>query len=98
MQHDFASVRTQPVFDQIDALPGPERRLAADNRNRQMSLSQGSTNVRRHVIDAFRAMFEQWIAIGHQTRKEPLQIAHNLRVSVLLNEKARGRVPEKYSQ
>ena len=79
MQHDFASMSTKPVFDEINALPGSERRLAADNRNREMSLCQRSTNVRRHVVDAFGAMLEQRIAVGHQTREEPLQISHDVR-------------------
>ncbi len=54
-----------------------------------MSLSQRSTNVRRHVIGAFGAVLEQRIAIGHQARKKPLQIAHDFGVGIFLNQKAR---------
>ncbi len=54
-----------------------------------MSLSQRSTNVRRHVVGAFGAVLEQRIAVGHQARKEPLQIAHDFRVGVFLNQEAR---------
>ena len=34
MQHDFASMRTKSVLDEIDALPRSERRFASNNRNR----------------------------------------------------------------
>lgn len=98
MQRDFASVTTQSVFDQINALPGSKRWLATDNRNREMSLSQRSTNVRRHVIDAFRAVLEHRITVGYHAREEPLQIANNLGIGVLLNQKARGRMPDKHGQ
>ena len=89
MQHDFASMRTNSVFDEINALPGSERRLATDNRNRQMSVSQRSTNVRRHVVGAFSAVLEQRIAVGHQASEKPLQIMHDIRVGIFLNQEAR---------
>lgn len=63
-----------------------------------MRLRQRSTNVRRHVIDAFGAVLEQRVAIGHEAREESLQIAHDLGVGILLNQQTRGRVPDKDSQ
>ena len=63
-----------------------------------MSLSQRSTNMRRHVVGAFGAVLEQRIAIGNQARKEPLQITHHFRVCVFLNQQACRRMPDKNGQ
>ena len=98
VQHDLASMSTNSVLDKIDALPRPKRRFASDDRNRDMSLRQRGTNMRRHVVGALSAVLEQRIAIRNKAREEPLQITHDFRIGVFLNQQTRRCVADENSQ
>ena len=54
--------------------------------------------MRGHIVGAFGTMLEQRVAIGHQAREEPLQIARDFRVGIFLNQKAGRRVPDENGQ
>lgn len=47
-----------------------------------MHRGERSPHVRRHVVGAFVAMTKQRIAIRHEPREEPIQVAAHVRVGV----------------
>src|SRR3982751_2543398 len=79
MQGHLATVRSQPVLPDVDALPGAESQVAADERDRELDRRQGGAHVRRHVVRTFVAMTKERIAVDDKAREEAVEVAHHLR-------------------
>jgi hypothetical protein len=91
-------MRRGTVLEQINALPRSERHSSRKHRNRQLSLCQGSANVRRHVVGTFDGVAIPRIVFPHETLEKIGQIADYVRIGVLLN-RQRGRcVLDKHRQ
>ena len=53
VQHDLPTVRTVPVLEYVNTLPGSQRKFAVHQRYRELYLGQGRFQVSRHVVRAF---------------------------------------------
>ena len=92
VQDDFSLVGADPVLEEVDALPRAQREMAVEDGNRKLHLSQGSFEVGRHVIRAFRVML-----VGAVFRGDPVEVCLQVdaygRVGVFLDQERRGGVP-----
>src|SRR5690348_9420132 len=80
---DLALMRIEPVLPQVDALPGAQQHLAAMHRHGQVDAGEDGADMRRHVVGAFRVVFEQRIAVGDHAGEPALQIVAHAGVGVL---------------
>jgi hypothetical protein len=53
LQHDFAPMRSRAMLGDVNALPGAERRRAADHRHMKRDSGQHCSYVSGHVVGAF---------------------------------------------
>src|SRR5690606_4090522 len=74
VQRDFAAMRRDAVFPQINALPRSEREMSIPQRHAQIDSGQRGANVGRHVVIAFRGVNEQSVAIGNEAFEKILQV------------------------
>ena len=86
MQHDHTPMRLGSMLKKINALPHPQRRFPIKNGNRQLGLCQGGSDVSRHVIRTFHRVPVSGIFFRGNSLKEVAQIAHDIRIRVLLNQ------------
>jgi len=85
MSRDAPTVWVLPVFAEIDALPGAERRPAVAHRQAERGLRQQTADVGRHVVGSLGIVAEEWIPPRDQALPETLDVPHDLRVGVLLD-------------
>lgn len=95
VQSDAAFVRSTPMFEQINTLPGSERRPAVDHGYRQLNLSERSSQVRRHIVGAFVVVVVEIRVFRGDSLEECFQIRTYFRRGVLLYEKRRRCVGTK---
>ena len=88
----LSSVRPQPMFPEVDALPGTKRESTTNDRNRELCRRECRAHMGRHVVGTFVAISEQRIPIGRQPREEPVEIATDIGVIVFLHEQAGQRM------
>ena len=98
MQGDFAPMRTNPVFPQVDPLPCAQHQASVGERNRQLDRGQRGADVRGHVIRSFVAMPEQGVAIGYQASQETFEISAHVGIGIFLHEQTRRRVAHEKRQ
>ena len=77
MQGDLAMMRPAPVFEEIDALPGPEREPAAEDRDRQADIGEGGADMGRHIVGAFVIMCVSLGVFWRDDREISFEIAAN---------------------
>jgi len=82
------------MFEDIDTLPGTERRPALDNGNRKLTLCESGADVRRHVVGAFHRVRIEATVLGHESAEEGFEIVDNVGISVLLDQERSRRVAE----
>jgi hypothetical protein len=75
-------MRSTPVLEQENPLPGPKLHFAVDDRDCLTRACQGHANVRRHVIAAFRTVSEIIGIFRHQTIEKFLQVMSCRGISV----------------
>ena len=80
------------MLPDVNALPGAENEFAARDRDAQVDGSQGSADVRGHVVVAFGRVDEHGVSVGHELIEKGLEIAAHVWIGVFLNEKRRGSV------
>src|ERR1019366_10651214 len=56
------------------------------------------TNMGRHVVGTLVAMAKERIVIRHQAREEPVEVATNIGIGILLNHDTRRGVPNEERQ
>jgi hypothetical protein len=92
VQGDLAPVRPPPVLEQIDPLPGPQRRPPAHHRNAQLHRRQRRADVARHVVRPLVI-----VPIPGPLRRDLLEevgeVGPHLRGGVLLDQQRGGGVP-----
>src|SRR3989338_4501591 len=79
-----------PVFIQENTLPHPQIRKAVSDRDGKRGRGQGRSNMGRHAVRPLGSGREEPVSRRAQPVEEPLQVAKDLRVGVLLNEKRGG--------
>ena len=95
MQDDLSTVRTDAVFEEVDALPGSEGEFAVYKRNRQVHLGKGRFEVSRHVVRTFGVMPIRTglgPGLGREAIEEGLEVGAHGGIGVLLDEEGRGGV------
>jgi hypothetical protein len=98
MQHHLPLVRPAAMLEQIDTLPGAERRLAIDDRDGQLHLRQRRAQMRRHVIGPFVVVCIARGIFGRELLEKGLQIGPHLPGRVLLDQQRRRGVPAEYGE
>lgn len=86
------------MLPQVNALPLAEREATSGDRDRKMDAGQRRANVRGHVVRALVAVPEEWIAVGHETGEEAIQIPARVGICILLHDKARRRMANEQRQ
>jgi hypothetical protein len=81
-------VRGATVLEQEDTLPGSKPHFAVDNRDGLARSRQHHSDVRRHVIAAFRPVSKVISIFRHQAIEEFLQVTSRRRIGVLHNNDA----------
>src|SRR5690348_4627929 len=79
---DLALMRIQAVLPEINALPGTQQQFAAMHRYGEAHASEDRADVRRHVIGAFRIVFEQRVAIRHHAGEPALQVVAHAGIGI----------------
>lgn len=74
------------MLPDVDPLPGTEAQLPTGYRHAQVDRRQCRPDMRRHVIVALDGVGEECIPVWHQAREEPLEVATDVGVGVLLNQ------------
>ena len=87
-----------PMFAEVDALPGAEKKAAATNRDRQAASEQCRFDVCRHVVAALERVFVVMRPVGNEFAKVPLQITAHFRTHVLVDDKRSRRVLDEQMQ
>jgi hypothetical protein len=85
-------MRPAAMLEQVNALPGAERRLAVHDRNRQLNLRQRRAQMRRHVVGAFVIVLITSLLFRRQLLEECFQIGAHFPGRILLNEQRRRGV------
>jgi hypothetical protein len=89
-------VRGATVLEQEDTLPGSKPHFAVDNRDGLARSRQHHSDVRRHVIAAFRAVSKVISIFRHQTIEKFLQVMSRRRIGIFHENEAATRVPNKH--
>src|SRR5262249_33992495 len=92
---DAPAVRRRAVLPQVDALPGPQVATAVCNRNRQRRLRQDRADMRRHVVRTLVGVVEDRITVGDQPGEVTLQVAADVKRSVLTDDYRGTRMVDK---
>jgi membrane protein len=79
------------VLPNEQALPSSERQLAGAHRNRFGGLGDGRASVRGHIVRPL-VVVHPVAGFGRHVAHPAAQIAKHVRIRVLLNDQARGRV------
>jgi hypothetical protein len=95
VQGNAAFVRSTPMFEQVNTLPGSEHRPAVDHGDRQLDLSERSSKVCRHIVGAFVVVVVEVRVFRCDSLEECFQIRTYFRRGVLLYEKRRRCVGTK---
>ncbi len=83
------------VFEEIDALPGPEIAAALVDGDGQRRRGQRGAHVGGHVVGPLARVHEERIAVGDQAIEEGVEVAPDVRVRVLVDdERGAGVVHE----
>jgi len=88
MQCNLPPMRRPPMFEKINALPGPQSETAAHEGDRELSAGQRGADVGRHIVGALVRMPIPARLFGRQTVEKRLQIGANVWRSVFLNEQS----------
>ena len=89
VQSDAAFVRSTPMFEQINTLPGSERRPAVDHGNRHLDLSERRSQMRGHIVGAFVVVVVEVRVLRCDSLEECFQIRTYFRRGVLLDQQRR---------
>jgi len=84
------------VLEQENALPGSKLHFTVDNRDCLACARQDHTNVRRHVIAAFRTVSKVISIFRHQTIEKFLQVMSRRGIGVFHENDATTRVLNKH--
>lgn len=79
------------MFEQVDALPGPQHQASTPHRDRQVGLRQRTPEMSGHVVQPLIVMFIGG-GFGCQPREIPLQVAPRRGGGILLNQQGSRRV------
>lgn len=74
------------MFEQVNALPRPERQSPIQQRDGELDLSESGSKVGRHVIKALVIMGVGARVFGRNPCKIGFQIGSNLRRRIFLNQ------------
>jgi hypothetical protein len=88
-------MRGAAMLEKKNSLPGAELHFSIDNRDGFARLRQDHSNVRWHVIAAFRAVREVIGIFRHQVVEELLEVASRRWVDILHNNHTATRVLNK---
>ena len=88
-------MRGAAMLEKKNSLPGAELHFSIDNRDGFARSRQDHSNVRWHVIAAFRAVCEVIGIFRHQVVEELLEVASRRRVGILHNNHTATRVLNK---
>jgi len=72
------------MLEEVDALPGAKRQLAALDGNRKLRLGERGAYVGGHVVGAFDGVAIEAVVLRHQPVEEAGQIVDHVRIGVLL--------------
>jgi hypothetical protein len=89
-------VRGATVLEQEDTLPGSKPHFAVDNRDGLARSRQHHSDVRRHVIAAFRTVSKVISIFRHQTIEKFLQVMSRRGIGVFHENNAATCVPNKH--
>src|SRR5688572_7786549 len=90
MQDELAAVRRGAMLEDVHRLPGPERELAVDDRDRELRRGQRGADVGGHVVGPLGGVAIQPLVLGHELPEERVEVAEHGGVGVLLHDE-RGR-------
>lgn len=93
MHGDIAFAGRPAMLEKIDALPGPKRQPAIDDRDREIRAGQSGADVCRHVIRALLVVEIAAFSFRSDVLKEGLKVGTNFRRRIFLNEQSRGGMP-----
>ena len=93
VQHQLTLMISTAVLEHVEGLECAEYGTAVLDRHRNLDLCQGSTQVRRHVVQAFLLVAVQATAFRRQPHKERFQVGLHLRVGICLHQQRSRRVP-----
>ena len=85
MDCDPAMMRLQPMFPEINPLPGSQCQFTTIDRNRKIDCRKRGSDMGGHIVVSFGCVDEYRIAIGHQPRKKCIQIPAHIRIGILLD-------------
>lgn len=88
-------MRSAAVLEEIDPLPGAERKPPPDQRNRKLRLRQRCAQVSRHVIRPLLVMLVGVRILGRDAAEISFKIRFGRRRRILLDEQRRGCVTAK---
>ena len=74
------------MFPNVNALPGAERHPALADGNGEVDGSQGSADVRRHVVVAFGGVDEHGVAVRYKAGEESFEVATDIGIGIFLNQ------------
>lgn len=86
------------MLEHIQPLPRAKRQIARDQRNRKACLSQCGSDMRRHVVRAFRGVTVTLLIFRYEALKEIAQIERDIGICVLLNDKRTRSVLDENGQ
>ena len=98
LQNDIAGVGTSAVFEDIEALPSPERERTVDYGNRERRTSEGGADMRGHVIWTFGGVTEPFAVFRNKLFEEIAQVEGNVGIGILLDDERAGCVLDEESQ
>src|SRR5688572_28311314 len=90
MQDELAAVRRGAMLEDVHRLPGPERELAVDDRDRELRRGERGADVGGHVVGPLGGVAIEALVLGHELPEERVEVAEHVRVGVLLHDE-RGR-------
>ena len=96
MEYHISPMMRYAMLEQIDSLPGAQRKPAFVYGNGQVCLCERGAYVRRHVVRAFHGMAIEPLVFWSDAREEVVQVADYVGVSVLLNYERGGSMLHEY--
>ena len=84
------------MFEEKNALPRAELRVAVGDRNHFARAGQNGANMRSAIVAAFSGMLKIGRVLGHETLEEFLEITPGARVGVFHQNQAATGVPDEY--
>ena len=80
------------MLEQIDALPGAERRATVHHGDRKQRLGERGADMRGHVVGAFHRVPVARVAFGRDAFEEVAEVGDDVGVGVFLNRERGGSV------